>query len=195
MAKLKSSLRVDLRQLPQDRVRNTADFSDWVYQKTKNRKPFYLVGHSFGGQVAVDFTARYPSRVKKLILINSAGVRKRQLRATILLPLAKLLNFLPQSIKYFFYRLIGETDYFKASPAMKETMKLILKEDQQAAMKKIITPTLILWGKNDRYTPRQVGQLTHRLIKNSLWEIYEGGHGLPFTHTKQLAEKILWFLK
>jgi len=34
---------------------------------------FVLAGHSFGGRLAVDFTATYPEQVEKLILIAAAG--------------------------------------------------------------------------------------------------------------------------
>jgi len=77
---------------------------------------------------------------------------------------------------------------------MKDTMKLILKEDQQENMKKIVTPTLILWGGQDRYTPLRDGRLTHKLINNSTLEVLTGKHGLPFTHAETLKEKILWFI-
>lgn len=192
---LSQKLPVLLPRLPDNKVRNTADFADWVFKKTKTFKPFYLLGHSFGGQIAINFTNRYPNRVKKMILVGSAGIRRRSWKSCLLPPLAKLLNFLPRNIKYFFYRLLGETDYIKAGPVMQETMKLILREDQQAAMKKIKAPTMIIWGRNDRYTPFKDGQLTHSLIKKSLFTAYDGGHGLPFTHVQKLAGKILWFLK
>lgn len=193
--KLESALPVILPALPQDKVRSTADFADWLYQKTKSRRAFYLLGHSFGGQIAINFASRYPRRVKKLILVNSAGVRRPSLKARLIKPFASALSFVPDSVKRLVYRVIGETDYFQASRVMKETMKLILKEDQRQAMKKITVSTLILWGKADRYTPLSDGELTHRLIKNSLWNVYDGGHGLPFTHVQPLAEKILWFIK
>ncbi len=36
-------------------------------------EPFVLVGHSFGGALATEFTLKYPQRVRKLVLIASAG--------------------------------------------------------------------------------------------------------------------------
>lgn len=191
--RLKKSANVFLPGLPRDQVRRTADFADWLGAKTKKFPPFNLIGHSFGGQIAIDFTARYPRRVKKLILINSAGIRRTGLKARLLRPLAQRLKGLPPGLKAWGYRLIGASDYFRAGPVMKETMKLILTEDQQGNMAKITAPTLLIWGRQDRYTPLRDGRLIHRLINNSLMQIYPGGHGLPFTHARILAEKILWF--
>lgn len=53
--------------------------------------PFVLVGHSFGGAIATEFTVRQPKRVSRLVLIASAGEYK-------LNPLYRLLLKLPSSI-------------------------------------------------------------------------------------------------
>jgi pimeloyl-ACP methyl ester carboxylesterase len=190
----KAGIRVILPRLPQDKVRHTAGFAAWLLKQTRALPPFYLAGHSFGGQVAIEFCARYPQRVKKLILIASAGIRRRRLKAILLLPWAKRLQFLPSKIKSWCYRLIGETDYASASPVMRATMKLILKDDQRENMKKITRPTLILWGRRDRYTPVGEGRLTHRLIKNSVWAEFDARHDLPFSRPDEVAGKILWFI-
>jgi len=182
--------------LPQDKVRNIADFTEWVFQKTKTLAPFILIGHSFGGQIAINFTAGHPERVKKLILIASAGVRKPSWKRRVIIPFVKLFRGqIREKAKSFFYRLFLTTDYYRANPIMRKTMAIILTEDQQENMIKIKTPTLMIWGKTDNYTPLKDGLLTHKLIKQSKLEIIpDGRHGLPFTHTHQLKEKILWFI-
>lgn len=192
---LSQKLPLLLPRLPEDKIRNTADFSSWLFQKTKNLQSFYLLGHSFGGQIAVNFASRYPQRVKKLILVNSAGIRRASLKSILLLPPAKLLRFLPQPLKVLAYRAIGETDYVKAKPVVKETLKLILKEDQQKSCRKIRIPTLLLWGDRDSYTPLWQGRRLQSLINNSQLVIIPGAkHALPFTHAEQIKEKILWFI-
>ncbi len=189
--------KVYLPKLPDDRVRNTADYSDWVNNYTKKLKPFCLLGHSFGGQIAINFTARYPGRVKRLILVNSAGIRnKLNLKRLILLPLAKIGKlFFLDKFKSTFYKFIRETDYFKASPQMKQTLKQVVKEDQQANLTKISRPTLIIWGSQDKLTPLADGQLIHRLIKNSKLVVFpDARHGLPFTHHQALVSLINNFI-
>lgn len=190
-----SGITVFLPQLPEDKVRNIADFSNWFLKKTNHLTPFFLLGHSFGGQIAINFAARYPGRVKKLILLASAGVRKPNMKSALFLPLAKLLKFMPLKFKRLAYRAIGETDYVKASPVMKETMKIILREDQRENLKKIAIPTLLLWGEHDRYTPLDQAKLMQSALSNSQLVIFpDGKHGLPFTHAEQIKEKILWFI-
>jgi pimeloyl-ACP methyl ester carboxylesterase len=191
-----AGLTVVLPKLPKDKVRNIADFSAWLEEKTKTLAPFVLLGHSFGGQIAIHFAATHPGRVKKLILIASAGVRRPSLKRRLITPLAKLLKgVVKEKAKSLLYRLLLATDYYRANPKERETMAVILTEDQQKNMAKIKSPTLIIWGAADRYTPLKDGQLTHKLIGPSQLEVIMGArHGLPFTHTQALKEKILWFI-
>ncbi|MDZ7587571.1 MAG: alpha/beta hydrolase [Patescibacteria group bacterium] len=187
--------KVYLPKLPSDRIRNTTAYSVWVSNYTKKLKPFYLVGHSFGGQIAINFTARYPDRIKRLILVNSAGVRRPSWKRKIIAPLAKLLRgYVHEKAKYFLYHLLLATDYYRANPKMRQTMARILTDDQQKNMTKINIPTLIIWGKDDHYTPLKDGRLTHRLIKNSLLEIFEARHNLPFTHSEALISLVNKFI-
>lgn len=189
--------KVYLPQLPNDRVRNIADYSDWISNYTKKFQQFYLLGHSFGGQIAIHFTVHYPGRVKRLILVNSAGVRRLSWKRKIISPLAQLLHpYVPETIKSFLYRLLQATDYYRANPIMKLIMSRILTDDQQENMKKINLPTLIIWGSADHYTPLKDGRLTHKLIKNSQFEVFPNArHGLPFTHVPALISLVINFIQ
>lgn len=192
-----NSFKVFLPRLPFNKSRSTDDYSVWLKQATQKIKSFILIGHSFGGQIAINFTAKYPQKVNKLILINSAGIRnKYNLKRFIFSPLAKILKiFFSDEAKQFFYRLIQETDYVKANPAMKQTFKIIIKEDQQTNLTKISRPTLIIWGRQDKLTPLADGQLIHRLIKSSRLEVFpDARHGLPFTHSQALVSLVNNFI-
>ena len=63
-------------------------------------------------------------------------------------------------------------------------------------LKKIETPTLIIWGTKDTYVPVKNAYKLNKLIPNSKLEIIEGGkHGLHIQQPKVLLEKINSFLK
>jgi len=186
---------------------STQDYANWLakYLETKKLSKINLVGHSFGGQVAINFTAKHPQKVNKLILINSAGIRnKPNLKRLVFTPIAKLgktfftlppFCFIKSLAQHTFYRFLRETDYYQASPVMKQTLKKILTEDQQNQMRKITRPTLVLWAEKDTYTPLVDGQLTNQLIKQSqLKVISKATHGLPFHQPQVVAKKILWFI-
>ncbi len=186
---------------------STKDYANWLikYLKTNQLSKINLIGHSFGGQIAINFTAQHPSKVNKLILINSAGIRnKASLKRLVFTPIAKLgktfftippFCFFKSLAQHAFYRFLRETDYYQASPAMKQTLKKILTEDQQIEMRKITRPTLILWAEKDTYTPLADGQLTNQLIKKSQFKVIpKATHGLPFHQPQVVAKKILWFI-
>ena len=188
---------VQLIKVPYDRVRNTADFCFWLKNKTKNIRNFYLLGHSFGGQIAINFTAVYPGKVKKLILVNSAGIRKKvNIKRWLVTPLAQLSKTLiPDEYKSFFYRLLQATDYQRSTPVMKQILRKIITEDQQKNLSQIHCQTLLIWGKDYRLTPLADGRLMHQLIMNSRLQIISGRHGLPFTHPKTLSRIVINFIK
>lgn len=47
------------------------------FWQTVIEKPMILVGASMGGAAAIDFTLQYPKAVKKLVLLDSAGLAKQ----------------------------------------------------------------------------------------------------------------------
>jgi len=200
-----AGFKVYLPKLPINQPRATDDFSLWLKQYVKKIDKFILIGHSFGGQIAVNFTAQYPQKVTHLVLINSSAIRnKLNFKRLIFLPFAKLgklifslplLKSLAAPAKKILYKTVQEADYFKATPTMKQIMKIIVKEDQQANLKKITVPTLVLWGQQDKTTPLSQGKLTAKLIKNSTLKVFpQTTHGLPFQKPQAVIKKILWFI-
>ena len=178
---------------------NTQDYVDWFdgYLKDKNLDKIILIGQSFGGQIAIQFASQNPQKLERLVLIGAAGIRNQfNLKKNLFWFLAKAGKLVTSSpfFKKLLYRLAREWDYAKASPLMKETLRLIVKDDQQTNLRKVLTPTLLLWGSRDRYTPINQGQLMHRLIKGSTLKVFDGeGHGLHFTRATDLVKAITEF--
>jgi pimeloyl-ACP methyl ester carboxylesterase len=53
-----------------------SDYADWVaafLDAVDIDEPVFLIGHSFGGGVAVSTAHRHPARVRSLVLVNSIG--------------------------------------------------------------------------------------------------------------------------
>src|SRR3989344_6868211 len=60
---------------PLKRVWTINDYMGWLRKQVISYKlPVVLLGHSNGGRIAAAFAAKYPSKVSKLILIDSAGI-------------------------------------------------------------------------------------------------------------------------
>jgi pimeloyl-ACP methyl ester carboxylesterase len=187
---------------------NLNDFVDWLKEFTEklNLKEFFLLGHSFGGRIAIRFSISYPERVKKLVLINSAGIKQEWgLKERITFQLAKIGNAVfskkpfsrfKETVRNFFYQMARIKDYSKAKGVMKETMKEIIKEDLLLDLPKIQNETLILWGEKDKILPLKYAFLFKEKIKNSKLEILPKiGHSPHLEDPEKLAEVLISNLK
>src|SRR5713226_1356976 len=63
-----------------ERPWGTADYAECIAALVDRLRlaPCTLLGHSFGGQIAIALAATYPELVGKLILVDSAGIRSRR---------------------------------------------------------------------------------------------------------------------
>lgn len=150
------------------------DYVDWLGELlSKKNEKIVLLGHSNGGRIALAYAAKHPQVLNRLVLLDSAGIKDKKIKAIIKTSLAKLIAKLgktitrSEKIKKFFYSFIRERDYYEASPIMKETMKNLISVDLTEKLGLIKTPTTIIWGAKDRSTPLYQGKLMNDKIKNS----------------------------
>lgn len=148
-----------------------------------------LVGHSFGGRVAVKFAAT-TSKYKnlKLCLVDAAGIKPR-------LSLAKkwkifrykcLKRKVQKTSKYSEkLRKFGSNDYKMLSPIMKQTFVNVVNDDLSSLAKTIKFDTIIVWGKQDKETKLYMAKKYHRLIKNSKLYILQNAGHFSFLDEKQ----------
>ena len=148
-------------------VQNYADIVLELLEKL-HLQDVTLVGHSFGGRVAIVCAAKHTPFVSRLVLVDSAGFVNRLPFFSFFLPIARVL-FAPsymQGLRRFIYRLLGAEDYI-ATPELTETFKRVIAEDLTNEMKKINIPTLLVWGQNDQDTPMSYAHRMQKLIPNS----------------------------
>ena len=146
-----------------DNPLTTNDFGDFLksfLDELKIEKPV-LIGHSNGGRCIINAVGRGLVEPKKIVLIDSAGLtpKERSTSYKVKTGIAKLgksvLKVLPngKELEEKLKNKMGSEDY-KASPeVLKETMKIILNEDQRPLLSNIKVPTLLIWGSNDTATP------------------------------------------
>ena len=163
---------------------------------------YILAGHSFGGQVAVQFAVQHPEKLEKLVLIAAAAVRRTPgVLKKLVVAVAKVVSFLlylvpfedlRNNIRSALYMLIRRPGYLKAQGIMRDVFKKVIAQDLTAKFSKISAPTLIIWGDKDEMTPIQDAHLIQELIPNSRLEIIEGGkHALNFQTPEQLARTMV----
>ena len=181
-----------------DEVWDLEKYVKWLNERVrKYKKEIILVGHSNGGRIAIAYTAKYPKKIKQLVLINSAGILHHDLMIRIKrLVFRTLADFgkkvtNSEKIRKLFYKFTREKDYEKATLKMRQTMVNLIKFDIRPLLGKIETPTLIIWGKEDRITPVSDGVLIHKLIKNSKLKIISGSKHSPFSEKPEKVAEII----
>jgi pimeloyl-ACP methyl ester carboxylesterase len=145
-----------------------------------------IVGHSFGGRVAIKAVGKSLLKPRKLILMGSAGVRHsdtfRNQSFKTVAKVGKLVTALPglslvrDKLRLQLYRTAGSTDYLTAGPLQQVFLNTI-NEDLQSDAAAISIPTLLIWGDLDTETPVADGQLLANKIQGSNIRIVEhAGH-------------------
>lgn len=201
----KSAVAVDLPGFGKSEVPSVAwsldDYANFVkefLEKLEIKNPI-IVGHSFGGSIGIKYCAG-GNDAKKLILIGSAGIRRKTIKKYGLLVVAKVFGLvlsLPGirvvrgSLRRRFYKLIGAEDYVQAGP-LAETFGKIIGEDLRDDMRKIAVPTVLIWGADDKDTPLEDGKLMEQLIRNAqLYVIPDAGHYVFLDNEQKFSEIFL----
>lgn len=185
-------------------LKNYSQFINF-FTKTLDLPNFTLLGHSFGGRIAIDYSIRHSRDLHALVLVAAAGIiRHRRLKAIIFLLLTKFGNliflipkfkFLKNIIRNIWYKITGEHDYKKASHKMQQIMKSVLRENIRQYLPRITQYTLILWGENDKSTPVSDAYILHKEISlTSLLIFKQMPHALNLKIPKEIAQEISNFL-
>jgi len=156
------------------------EYADLVasFVNALNLRVFGIVGHSFGGRVAIKIAANEIFKVEKIILIDSAGVERKSWRVKLIIFLTKII---PRWIKRR-----------RQNGVMRESFKLVVGENLEGEMERIKIPTVLVWGENDRTTPMWQARIIKEKIKGSILRIVKGGdHGVPYRRTDEVAGLIL----
>ena len=144
-----------------------------------------IIGHSFGGRVGIIYASR--NDVKKLILIDAAGVKPRRsvkyyykiYSYKLYKRLLPILVGKQQAEKIIdrYRKRVGSCDYNNASTMMRSIMSKVVNEDLCGFMPHIKCPTLLVWGENDTATPISDARKMEKLIPDSGLVSFKGvGH-------------------
>ena len=180
-----------------DTVLSIYDYANLVHDLISNLeiKNIILIGHSFGGKIALAYASKY--KVEKLVLLASpfkSKESKKNIRTKVLKKLKKVPGL--NKLEEFAKKHIGSTDYKNASGIMREILVKHVNLDITEDVKKITCPTLIIWGDNDECVPVSDGKLLEKLIKDSGLIVFEGcTHYAYLERLDQLIRILNEFLK
>lgn len=129
-----------------------------------------IVGHSFGGRVAIILAAQ--GLAEKIVLVDSAGLKpKFSLRKKIRIARYHHRVKCGKSLDGF-----GSSDYNNVDGDMRKVFVRIVNTHLDRLLPYIKCETLIFWGKRDRDTPPYMAKRLHRGIAGSTLVMADGGH-------------------
>jgi pimeloyl-ACP methyl ester carboxylesterase len=205
---LKDDFEINLIDLPgfKKPLERPYSFDDYLnYLEAQiNLDQFSLLGHSFGGALAMLYALKHPEKIQKLILYNPAIIREKNLKIKISLFIAKIFKFLekiiPEKFFYFpkkaYYRFIVKSyDYFNADENLKKTFSNIVKIDLRNLVKDLKVKTILLWSKNDKFTPLRHGKILKNLIPGAELIVIDGGHSFHKEKPEEFAKILKQIIK
>ena len=178
---------------------------------------FYLAGNSLGGNIAWNYAAEYPNKVRKLILIDASGLPTFTPQPTIF-KMAKtpILNslFLYITPKFIIRKNIEQVyaDKLKVTDTLViRYHKMSLRTGNRKAfieraktdfnlaekvnlvkLKSVKTTTLLIWGAKDTWIPLGNGKRMDSMLPNSKLVILENSGHVPM---EENPKESLEFLK
>ena len=152
-----------------------------------------VIGHSFGGRVAIMLAGLEPDKVNKLVLVDSAGIKpKFSIVKKFKILKYKILKNLKQ--KGFIKRELdnyGSDDYKAMPQTLKPVFNNIVNTDLSDIAKSIIAPTLLIWGTADKDTPIYMAKKLNKFIKDSAIIKFEKCGHFCYLDRPQEFEKIV----
>lgn len=172
-----------------------------------------FVGNSLGGSLAMAFAVDYPERTDKLVLMGAAGLLPtliapqpteghRRLQEAFTNPTVETMQALVNAMLYdpsIVSRELLEARVEAArNPAHREATaksRSAPDRDQSDEFRRIAARTLIIWGREDRVNPLEIGLRLLRDIPDSRLLVFKNcGHWAQVEHADEFNRVALEFL-
>ncbi len=174
-------------------VSNYAELVHELVKKLKIKKPT-LIGHSFGGRVAIVYASKY--EVDRVVLFGAPCVRMKK-DLTLKEKMLKKAKTLPgmSKISEIAKNYIGSVDYKNATPRMREILVKTVNEDLSNYAKKIVAPTILIWGEDDEAAPLEEAKLLENLLTDGALIVLSGTHYAYLENLNQVINIINNFME
>ena len=145
-----------------------------------------LLGHSFGGRVALHLAAMAPERVRGLVLTgvpldaSAPQPRRRPDPRYRAIRRAASLGLVPESWLERARQRYGSRDYREATGVMRQVLVATVQESYQALYPQILMPVELVWGENDTVAPLSIARAVVGDFRDARLTVVPGsGHLLP----------------
>ncbi|MBX3063934.1 MAG: alpha/beta hydrolase [Anaerolineae bacterium] len=169
---------------PQGEAWSVGDYADCVatYLHQQRLSRVSVIGHSFGGRIAIVLGAKYAHYIERLVLTDSAGVLPPKSMRDQLVGISKQLfklpglNALEKQAKEWAKQQLGSEDY-KNAGILEPTFRKVIAEDLLPLAPAINAPTLLIWGDADQDTPLWQAKELEKAIPDAGLVVFNGaGH-------------------
>jgi len=154
-----------------------------------------LVGHSFGGRVAVQLAAGWPEVVDRLVLTGVPLLRRTSgAKAPLAFRAAKWLHgkgLVSDERMEAERRKRGSADYRAAEGVMRDTLVRLVNEDYRDLLPRIACPVSMVWGAADTAAPLDMAREAAELLPRAELVVSESsGHLLDPALVALLKERV-----
>lgn len=175
-------------------------YADDVAAALEGLPPVILVGHSFGGRVAVRLAAKHPELVAGIVL---TGVPLMRLKAAPKVSASyRLVRWLarrglvPQKTLEAQRHKHGSADYRAAQGVMRDIMVRVVPETYDADLARITARVRMVWGGNDTAAPADAGLAASKLVTGAKFRVVPGaGHLLEGELRDAVREELLQLIE
>lgn len=198
---------------------NGTERPDWVYTitdvahfnlemiQTLALDQYVLMGASMGGWVAAEMAAMCPSGLKALVLVDAAGVKPEKGE------IAEIFMCSADTrLKQRFYDPSQVPNYDHYARRLTPEEQVVDHANREMAsrlcwrpylhnlslpyyLRKVPTPTLIVWGRHDAIIPVECGELYHQALPNSSLTILDNcGHSPAVEKQTEFLHAVTGFL-
>lgn len=159
--------------------------------------PVVVLGHSFGGRIAVQLAAARPEATAGLVLTGvplarPPGAPSRRPPLAYRLGRAAFRRRLlgPDRMEWLRQR-YGSTDYRAATGVMRDVHVRTVNETYDDVLGRLAAPVELVWGADDADVPLAVAQAVHRRLPGSTLVTVPGaGHLTPLTAPEALRASL-----
>ncbi len=188
-----------------------ASFIKWI-AATEIRGPFTLIGHSMGGAISLRYASVWPNDLKRLVLVDVAGILHRAALAKTLVQqnvggdgatgagsrLKAWAGHLTEDfakVPFDLGLLVGAESSRRimlgGSTAKAAALSLI-DEDFSLLLQRVTVPVALIWGDRDRIAPMRTARLLSARIPDArLCIIEDAGHEPMHDKPELFAQRLL----